>query len=80
MSDLRDWLREHWKAGNGTMPDDLAKLAANLAERLGRIRLRVEPASSWTIDDAIKQVGWIDDECRIARRETEEFMDKYSND
>ena len=25
MSDLRDWLREHWKAGNGTMPDDLAK-------------------------------------------------------
>ena len=34
MTKLRDWLKEHWKAGNGTMPDDLANLTSQLEEAL----------------------------------------------
>ena len=30
MTKFGDWLKAHWKAGAGTMPDDLANLTAQL--------------------------------------------------
>ena len=53
---------QEWMEGSAQLQVKLD----DAVEALEKIRLRVEPgrSGSWTIDDAIREVMWIDDECR----------------
>ena len=75
MTDFSHWLKEHWKAGNGTMPDDLAKLAAQQHEAL-----ELQPGN-----DGSNHQGCNPRKCHqkallAALRTAKEFQEKYSND
>ena len=80
MTDLGDWLKEHWKAGNGTMPDDLAKLAAQLEEELAKRR---NPGNPHLRESDHADGGGCPQDCldfRAVLAACKELMEKYGND
>ena len=80
MTDLRDWLREHWKAGNGTMPGDLANLTAQLEEELDKRR---NPGNPHLRESDHASDGGCPQDCldfQAALDACKEFQETYGHD
>ena len=92
MTKFGKWLKEHWKAGAGTMPDDLANLTAQL-EGVAKGYEQWEAdmvldRTAWMTEDGLPHLTQhlqdklmeLQEQRTAALAACKEFQEKYSHD